>query len=200
MICFGLTGKGTYWRALELARGLAHSGHSVTVMSTSRDQRRRFTTTTDRQANVSLVETPDWMRGPLRSGWDPYNVWVRMRWGRGRQFDLIHAFESRPTVIYPALAWQRRGAKLVMDWCDWFGAGGSVEERFNPLVRTILRPVETYFEEHFRARAQGTTVINSVLYQRARDLGVPERTIFFLPNGSDVDVLKPLPQLKHDGN
>jgi glycosyltransferase involved in cell wall biosynthesis len=194
MICFGVVGKGTYWRALELARGLAKSGHSVTVMATSRDQRRGFITTADRQANVTLVETPDWMPGSLRSGWDPYNTWARTRWEHGRRFDLIHAFESRPTVIYPALAWQRRGAKLVMDWCDWFGKGGSVEERPNPLVRTVLRPIETYFEEHFRIRAQGTTVINSVLHQRARELGVTECTIFSLPNGSDVDVLRPIPQ------
>jgi glycosyltransferase involved in cell wall biosynthesis len=134
------------------------------------------------------------MCGPLRSGWDPYNIWARTRWGRDQQFDLVHAFESRPAVIYPALAWQRRGAKLVMDWCDWFGKGGSVEERPNPLVRATLRPIETYYEEHFRARAQGTTVINSVLRQRALDLGVPQHTIFYLPNGSDVDVLKPVPQ------
>lgn len=194
MICFGVTGKGTYWRALELARGLAKSGHTLTVMATSRHQHRRFVTGPDKQPGVTLVETPDWLRGPLRSGWDPYNTLARVRWGRERHFDLVHAFESRPTVIYPALAWQRRGAKLVMDWCDWFGRGGSVEERPNPLMRAVLRPVETYFEDHFRARAQGTTVINSTLRERAIALGVPPRSIFHLPNGSDVDVLKPIPQ------
>jgi glycosyltransferase involved in cell wall biosynthesis len=194
MICFGITGKGTYWRALELARGLARQGHHVTVMATARTQRWRFSTTADSQPRVTLVESPDWMRGALRSGWDPYNTWSRTRWEHDRQFDVVHAFESRPAAIYPALAWQRRGAKLVMDWCDWFGAGGSVEERPNRLVRTVLRPVETYFEEHFRTRAAGTTVINSVLRRRALALGVPEKSIFLLPNGSDVDRLKPLPQ------
>ena len=194
MICFGVTGKGTYWRALELARGLAKSSHTVTVMSTSRDQSWRCVTKADQQAGVTLVETPDWMPGPLRSGWDPYNSIARLRWGRNQQFDLVHAFESRPTVIYPALAWQRRGAKLVMDWCDWFGKGGSVEERPSPIVRAVLRPVETYFEDHFRTRAQGTTVINSTLHQRAIDLGIPARSIFQLPNGSDVDLLRPVPQ------
>jgi glycosyltransferase involved in cell wall biosynthesis len=194
LICFGVTGKGTYWRALELARGLAKSGHTVTVMSTSCNQRRRFITKADKQAGVILVETPDWMAGPLRSGWDPYNAWVRTRWGRDQKFDLVHAFEARPTVIAPALAWQRRGAKLVMDWCDWFGKGGSVEERSSPIVRALLRPVETYFEEHFRTRAHGTTVINSILRQRAIELGVPAQSIFHLPNGSDVDMLRPVPQ------
>lgn len=191
MICFGVSGKGTYWRALQLARGLAGRGHTVTVMSTARRRQRRVTTTADAQPGVTLVEIPDWLGGPLRAGWDPLNVLARLRWGRDRRFDLVHAFESRPAVIYPALAWQRRGAKLVMDWCDWFGRGGSVEERPNPALRTILRPAETYFEEHFRTRAAGTTVINSTLRQKAIDLGVKPESIFFLPNGSEVDVFRP---------
>ena len=194
MICFGVTGKGTYWRALKLARGLARHGHTITVMSIARAQRRRFITTADTQTGVTLEESPDWLRGSLRSGWDPYDTWMRWRWGRDRRFDLVHAFESRPTAIYPALAWQRRGAKLVIDWCDWFGKGGSVEERTNPIMRTLLRPVETYFENRFRSRADGTTVINSVLRERACRLGVPASRILDLPNGSDVDVLRPLPQ------
>ncbi len=191
MICFGVSGKGTYWRALQLARGLAGGGHTVTVMSTARRRQRGVTTAADAQPGVTLVETPDWLGGPLRAGWDPLNVLARLRWGRDRRFDLVHAFESRPAVIYPALAWQRRGAKLVMDWCDWFGRGGSVEERPNPALRTMLRPAETYFEEHFRTRAAGTTVINSTLRQKAIDLGVRPESIFFLPNGSEVDVFQP---------
>jgi glycosyltransferase involved in cell wall biosynthesis len=194
MICFGVVGKGTYWRALMLARGLARRGHTVTVMSTSRVQHWRFNTRLDEVIGVTLVETPDWQRGSLRSGWDPYNGLSRVRWGHGQHFDLVHAFESRPIAIYPALAWQRRGAKLVMDWCDWFGKGGSVEERPNSLVRTVLRPVETYYEDRFRTRAVGTTVINTVLRERALQLGVPASTIFSLPNGSDVDTLHPIDQ------
>ena len=194
MLCYNTTGKGTYWRALQLARGLAQCGHAVTVLSTSRDRHLRFAQYSDTQAGVTLVESPDLMRGPLRSGWDPYNVLARMHWRRGRHYELVHAFESRPTVIYPALAWQRQGAKLVLDWCDWFGAGGSVEERPSRFVRTLLRPVETYFEDHFRTRADGTTVINSLLTNRAKQLGVRPETIFYLPNGSDVDLLHPIPQ------
>jgi glycosyltransferase involved in cell wall biosynthesis len=191
MICFGVSGKGTYWRALHLARGLAGRGHTVTVMSTARHQRQQVTTTSDSQPGVTLVEMPDRLGGPFRAGWDPLNVLARLRWGRDRHFDLVHAFESRPAAIYPALAWQRRGAQLVMDWCDWFGRGGSVEERPNPALRTILRPAETYFEEHFRTRAAGTTVINSTLRQKAIDLGVKPESIFFLPNGSDLETFQP---------
>jgi glycosyltransferase involved in cell wall biosynthesis len=120
---------------------------------------------------------------------------ARIGWTRGQHFDLVHGFESRPAVIIPALYWQRRrGIPLVLDWCDWFGRGGSVEERPNWLLRTLLRPIETYFEESFRTRADGTTVINSLLRRRAADLGVRPETILHLPNGSNVEELHPIPQ------
>ncbi len=195
MLLFGTVGKGTYWRALQLARSLARRGHTLTVLATSRDRRLRFDTRPDIQAGVTLVETPDILWGPLRSGWDPWNVVARIGWTRGRQFNLVHAFESRPTSIFPALYWQRRrSTRLVLDWCDWFGRGGSVEERPNPLVRAVLRPVETFFEDRFRTWADGTTVINSLLCRRAIELGVAPKTILYLPNGSNVDELHPIPQ------
>jgi glycosyltransferase involved in cell wall biosynthesis len=195
MLLFGIAGKGTYWRALYLARSLARQGHHLTVLATSRARRLHFDTRPDTQAGVTLVESPDMLWGPLRSGWDPWNAISRIAWAHGQQFDLVHAFESRPASILPALYWQRRRhAPLVLDWCDWFGRGGSVEERPNQLVRAILRPVETFFEDNFRALADGTTVINSLLRHRAIELGVVPETILLLPNGCDVDTLHPIPQ------
>ena len=155
----------------------------------------RFDTRPDIQPGVTLAESPDLLWGPLRSGWDPWNVVSRIGWAHGRQFDLVHAFESRPTSILPALYWQRRrGTPLILDWCDWFGRGGSVEERPSRLVRLVLRPVETFFEDSFRTWADGTTVINSFLHHRATELGVAPETILHLPNGSDVEELHPIPQ------
>ncbi len=195
MLLFGTEGKGTYWRALYLARGLARRGHHLTVLATSRTRRLHFSVRSDAQAGVTLVESPDVLWGSLRSGWDLWNVISRIAWTRKWHFDLVHAFESRPVSILPALYWQRRRqARLVLDWCDWFGRGGSVEERPNPFIRATLRPIETFFEEHFRARADGTTVINTTLRQKAIDLGVPPQTILLLRNGSDIENLYPRPQ------
>jgi glycosyltransferase involved in cell wall biosynthesis len=79
-----------------------------------------------------------------------------------------------------------------MDWCDWFGRGGSVEERPNRLIRLVLRPIETFFEEHFRTFANGTTVICTTLYQKAVDLGVDPSTILFLRDGADTESMQML--------
>ena len=66
-----------------------------------------------------------------------------------------------------------------------------MEERANPWVRTVLRPVESFFEERFRPQADGTTVINSFLRQKAIDLGVQENRILVLPNGAELEGIRP---------
>lgn len=178
--------KGTFWRAFHLARVLAKRGHEVALVATS--PATRYRQTESYREGVRILESPDCLWGPLRSGWDPWNVLSRIRWIRRQSFDLVHAFESRPTTIYPALYAQRRGSRLVMDWCDWFGKGGSVEERPRPWLRFFLRPVETHFEEHFRGRAHGTTVINRFLQRKAVTLGVTEDETLLLPNGCDARI------------
>jgi glycosyltransferase involved in cell wall biosynthesis len=188
MLVFNQVGQGTYWRAYHLGRYLARRGHAVTLMATSRQK--RTGTHVSQCQGITLVQSPDLFSGALRSGWDPWNTLNRINWLRGQTFDLIHAFESRPTVIYPAIYLKKRNnIPLIMDWADWFGRGGSVEERPNPLVRTTLRPVETFFEEHFRSRAKRTTVICSLLEKKAISLGVPPETILNLPNGADTENL-----------
>ena len=189
LIVFNQVGKGTYWRAFHLGRFLAQRGHEVTLLATSPQARFRLNKR-DVEA-ISLVETPDLLSGSLRSGWDLWNAVRRIAWLRKQSFDLIHAFETRPVVLLPALVARRRDARLIFDWCDWFGRGGSVEERANPWVRTVLRPVESFFEERFRTQADGTTVINSFLRQKAIDHGVPEARILVLPNGAELEGIRP---------
>lgn len=190
MLLFNQVGRGTYWRAFYLARELVSQGHTVALLAMSRDRYLRFRVRSD--AGVAVVESPDLLCGALRSGWDPYDVLARISWLRCREYELVHAFEARPVVIWPALYMQHRGIKLILDWCDWFGRGGSVEERPGRLLRAFLRPVETFFEERFRLHADGTTVINSTLKKKAMRLSVPAKTIFHLPNGCNVKDLRPI--------
>ncbi len=186
MILYNPTGKGTYWRALGFAKVLAKRGHAVTLMCSS--PRRRMGVIESKIDGVRQVEMPDALPGSLRSGWDVWNTLNRLAWLKGKTVDVVHSFETRPVAIFPALAAQRRGARLFFDWCDWFGAGGSVEERPNPLVRAILRPVETFFENHYRTQADGVTVINTFLRQRAVEFGVKPEAVRLIRNGSDTAI------------
>ena len=101
---------------------------------------------------VEVVEAPDLLTGRARTGWDPWNTWRRALGLRTRSFDLVHAFDSRPVVIYPALLLQRwTGAALFMDWADWWGRGGWIHDRSGWFVRTFFGPFETWQEEAFRS-------------------------------------------------
>jgi glycosyltransferase involved in cell wall biosynthesis len=187
MLLFNRPGKGTYWRALGFAQELVKLDYEVTMLAVAANRRWGFA---ESEINgVRVVESPDLMP---RSGYDLWDVINRLAWVHKRPFDLVHAFETRPVNIFPALLARRRPRiPLLTDWCDWFGRGGSVEQRPNPLLRTILRPLETFFEERFRPGAAGTTVINQTLWQKARDLGIPPERLLLLPNGANVTDIYP---------
>jgi glycosyltransferase involved in cell wall biosynthesis len=182
MLCYNRVGRGTYWRALGFAKELVHLQYEVTLLAIDPQRKRGFTS---QDVNgVNIVTTPDLLPN---SGYDVWDGLNRTAWLRKRPFDLIHAFETRPVNILPALYLQKRQhIPLITDWCDWFGRGGSVEQRQNQLLKTILRPIETFFEEYFRPRANGTTVINHVLQQKALKLGIPAQNLLYLPNGTNV--------------
>lgn len=190
-LVFNRTGRGTYWRALGFAQELASRGHDLTMLSAAPRHADQFVEKW--LSGVRLVQLPDLHRG---SGYDPCHVLQRLRWLRQHEkqqrYDLAHLFETRPVNLVPALYLRRRDdLPLVMDWCDWFGRGGSVEERSNPWLRAMLRPLETFFEERFRTKASGTTVINTVLKKRALALGVDPSSLLLLPNGANVDEIEP---------
>lgn len=179
-------GGGTFYRAFQLGRCLAERGHALTLACSAATGYWRMQTLPN--GGVTRAEFAGLLPARWRYGYDFVEAALRARWvaRQAGRHDVVHAFDSRPTVIYPALAAQRLGATLVMDWCDWLGRGGAVEERPNPLVRALLRPVETHYEEAFRTRAAATTVINRALGERARRLGVSPASILRLPSGADT--------------
>lgn len=175
-------GTGTYLRAYRLACEVARRGHDVTVVTTS--ARARYGVTRRQEAGVTIIEAPDLTWGRARTGWDPYNTLVRCLAAIDGPVDLIHAFDSRPAVVLPALYLRKRtGAKLAMDWADWWGRGGTIVERTPGASRRVIEPVETWFEERFRTEADVTTTICTPLQERVVALGVPRAQTRLVPNG-----------------
>jgi glycosyltransferase involved in cell wall biosynthesis len=180
--------SGTFFRAYQAARHLAARGHAVSLLSIS--PRRRIGFHREVSSGVDIIHTPDLFWGRGRTGWDPWDTANRLAYVNRGGWDIIHAWDTRPAVILPALHARRRsralGGKLVIDWCDWWGRGGTQVERQDGWGKRLYAPVETYFEEAFRTRADATTVISRALQQRAIGLGVPPERMWLLPNGCET--------------
>jgi glycosyltransferase involved in cell wall biosynthesis len=177
---------GAYFRARGLAKPLIRRGHRVQVMAIHPTERWRMGT---RELDGSeVVESPDLLPGFGRSGWDPWDTLRRTLWIRRRHFDVIHTVDTRPAVSIPAfLGRKAAGAVWIADWTDWWGRGGATEERKNKRVNVVLGPLEQFFEEKPRPRADGTVVISRALGRRAAGLGIPADRQLLLPPGADPD-------------
>ena len=179
---------GTFFRAFYFARYMARRGHDCTLLTISK--KNRFWFKEYEREGVRVVETPDLLPGIGRTGWDPWDTMRRIGWllQHRNEFDLVHALDSRPAVILPALILKNfTGMPLVMDWADWWGRGGLIHERGYGLIDKFMEPVETWFEEHFRKNADATTVISTSLQQRAIRLGVKPESILLIPQGCDEE-------------
>ena len=180
---------GAYYRGLNLGVPLARRGHDVTLMTISPDQRLRMV---ERELDgVKVVESPDLLWGVGRTGWDPWNTLRRTLWIRSRKFDVIHTVDTRPAVSMPAMFGRKAsGAVWIADWTDWWGRGGATEERDGWLIRTLIGPVEQFFEEKPRPYADGTVVISHALGHRAEGLGIDGSGILYLPPGADEESIR----------
>ncbi|MCD4735994.1 MAG: glycosyltransferase family 4 protein [Bacteroidales bacterium] len=191
MLNHNMSGTGTFLRCYGFGCELAKLGHDVTILTTSKS--RRIRKDIIRQDKLKIVEFPDLFIGKLRNGFCPYNTLNRISFLRNFKCDIVHAFDSRPVVIFPALYISRlKKVPLVMDWADWWGRGGTIAERSGKLFQYTFGAIETLFEEKFRHFASSATVISKALFQRLVNLTFDPQRILLVHQGCDVDRIKPL--------
>ena len=189
MLTYNIINKGTYHRAFHLAKILENNGYDIDIITTSKENKFKIKEYYFNQ--VKIIEMPDLLNGSLRSGWDIWNTCRRLLWLLDKKYDLIHTFDSRPTVLVPSIFLHKiKDIPLIMDWADWFGKGGSIEQRTNKYIKFFLRPIETFFEEIYRTSVDFNTIICNPLIDRALKLGVKKHKIILLPNGCDTKFIK----------
>jgi len=184
--------RSTFYRCYHFGRYLVRRGHDVTIYTIHPSNRSGLEEIS--LQGVRVVQFPDLLWGMGRSGWDPWDTWNRLAALKKEKYDLVHAFDSRPAVIHPAMALKRLGVPLVMDWADWWGRGGVIAERGNPLLRYGFGGIETWYEEHFRKFADRTTVISTALRERVIRLGISPGTVMKITGGADVENFTPRDQ------
>jgi len=188
-------GQGTYLRCFPFARELVQFGHQVTLFTTSR--KNRMSIDKNMQEGVCVIEFPDLFTGKFRNGICLWNTFNRILFLKRKRFDIIHAFDSRPNVVFPAIYIKHKlDIPLVMDWADWWGYGGTIEERSGYLYARTLGKIEGFFEEYFRSYAEKATTICTALHKRLEGLGYKASSITTIPQGCDLDKVKPMP-LEH---
>lgn len=176
-----------HFRAYPWAQALTAAGHSVDIMCHA--DKARWTTSVEHRNGFRIINNPDLLVGALRQGWDPVCA-LRRGWRlfrEGCRYDLIHCLDTRPAVILPALAYARaKGIPIVSDWVDWWGRGGLIYERRPRWYQFLFGGFETFFEEYFRDKLDGLSVISSALLERAVGLGVPRERCLRIPGGANL--------------
>ena len=178
-------------RSHAMAKSLILRRHKVTLVVIS--EHRRFGVKETEWDGVRIIETPDLLWGRLRSGWDFWNIINRIIFlnQEKEHYDLVHCFETRPSTIYPALCYLRRHKiPLITDWNDWFGRGGIITILRPKWYRILFGGIETHYEEAYRKRGAGITVISTALAKRATSLGISEDKICLISGGTHPDIFR----------
>jgi glycosyltransferase involved in cell wall biosynthesis len=183
------SGGGIFFNAYHQAKLLTQRGHQVTLLSISPFNRWRFVE--KNLDGIRLVETPDWLSGKARSGWDMYDTLRRVLFVLSEKYDLVHAFESRPVAAVPGVLTRVfKHTPLVYTWADWFGRGGKGEER-GKLFRFLTGPLETFCEDYFMPRGDFCVAMGRPLMERALGLGISGDQVTSILHGCDTANLKP---------
>ncbi|PIU55460.1 MAG: hypothetical protein COS89_07335, partial [Deltaproteobacteria bacterium CG07_land_8_20_14_0_80_38_7] len=183
-------GAATFRRCYFLGEELVKRSHSVTILTTSKN--RKFRNIIKEERDLKVVEFPSLLPGRLRNGVCPWDGLKRLIYLCGKKYDVVHAFDSRPTVLLPAI-WCKYFKKipLVMDWADWWGRGGTISERSSKLYNMTFGHIETFLEERSRGMADQSTVISTLLGERLEKLGYNKENITLLLQGSDIKNIQP---------
>ena len=174
-------------KIIEQVEVLAAMGHEVTLVATSR--KNIWKMETFHKNGVRYIVSPSVLPGQWRHGADVYDACRRAYFiARHFDYDIIHAVDSRPAVILPALFLKRiKKVPLVLEWMDLFSNGGTISERSSKLYGATFGKIESFFETGFRNRADGAVALTDYLKDQLIDGGFDRDKIHLHRMGCTVD-------------
>ncbi len=190
--------RGTFFRCFGFARELVKKGHHVDLWTVSRDV--LWFGRKEIRDGVHIWLTPRWAPlGQHDGGYAPIDNLFRLFKASRNRWDIIHAFDHRPNVLFPWLwlklrnpiGWKK--TLFISDWCDWWAGGG---------ITTSRRPfkwidrLEEQIEVGSKRWSDGVTVISTVLYNRALKSGISSDKLITIPSGVDVSLFPDLDRQK----
>ena len=122
-----LFGRGTYFRAWNLARELAARNHNVTLITFS-DKVNPFPKT-ETVEGVKIIKTGKWFPTiATDGGYSPWDIFQRILYMSFNRFDVVHGFCHRFNVSLPWF-WSKfikPDSLYIADWADWWCKGGII--------------------------------------------------------------------------
>lgn len=226
-----LPDRGSYFRALEIARRVALRGHHVQFAYIGNDKKYRpvYTPVPPDEPPIRPPSEGDprstrefvspgadsrfvWAEMPYftlfndrQEGWSFFDNGFRMRdaW-RGR-WDLVYGFSHKPDVVLPALAAKARGARLVMDWSDWWGGreglyrhcvvgANAYQSMPGPLRwgRRAVFGIEEIAEPHVYRAADAVTLIGEEFLRHPRAPKNLRQKSLVLHSGAPLHEIQPV--------
>lgn len=207
--------RGSYFRALEIARRFAQRGHFVELwVCSDRRKYRGGPLAVERvpaapgerdKGHLIVVETPNWtLFNDSQEGWSAVDWAFRSRNTLRQRWDLVYTFSHKPSCYLPALIARQRGAKVLADWADlWGGPDGLFRAQvetgagFRSLpfpIRAARRGVfrlDALLEPRILRMADGVTLISEELLKLDRaPRGLAEKSLV-LHSGAPLDAIRP---------
>lgn len=222
--------RGSFFRALELARRFAQRGWQVQFAFTSEtrlykpfytpvdlvdsfvapdygaDPRSQRTAPAPESAPFIWAEMPCFTFVNARQeGWSLFDNGWRIRDALARKWDVIYGFSHKPDCVLPALAGKLRGAKVVLDWADWWGGPeGLYQHCVIPSAgfRALPRPIQWVKRAVFGAEdlweggvyraADLVTLISEEYFQHPRAPKKLGEKSLILHSGAPLDQITPM--------
>jgi len=187
---------GPYFKVLKLCKELSKHDITITLLCTSKKNRIRINRIASLKDNVRIVEVPDLLFGKYRQGFSFWNTINRTWFLYKEDFDIIHAIDCRPAVIFSSLIKKyHSNIPLVISWWDYFSREGTIKVRSGKLYNNTFGFVEEYFNSHFRMYADHSIAISSFLSNKLEELGIKRNNIDEIKLGSIEFINKDKPKV-----
>ncbi len=223
--------RGSFFRALEIARRFARRGWEVQFAFTSESRMYRpFYTSVplddtfvapDFGANPASQREPPrgdakaaftWAEMPCftlmnahQEGWSLFDNGWRVRDALARRWDVVYGFSHKPCCVLPALAAKARGARVVLDWADWWGGpeglyrhcvipSGGFQSLPHPLRlgRRAVFAAEDWWEGRVYRTADLVTLISEEYFHHPdAPKNLKEKSII-MHSGAPLDQIRPM--------
>jgi glycosyltransferase involved in cell wall biosynthesis len=178
---------GTFWRCFFLARQLCGFNNEMTMVCASRDNFDPKIKTKKIRDNFKIITLPRIRLHPYHTGHLMRGV-INSQIVMLNDFDILHGFAvAQPSTALPVAVAKMAGKKnIVVDWDDDWSSGLG---RYHPLP---VRRVISFLEHGIPRLAKKVTVVSDYLKFQALKLGIKEESICQIPNGSNIDEIRPL--------